>query len=137
MSTSDIDRRAWCRRALIFTVWSVLCAIFGAVYELFSHGVYSYSMIYAFAIPLAGGTLPSLIMAILSRPCRRKIAFELYVFALCSACLGSIVGGVLEIYGTSSRLLPLFYVLTGLSVLVSAVSKVISALKYRKNSENI
>ena len=32
----------------------------GAVYEHFSFGVYSYFMIYAFAIPLAGGALPFL-----------------------------------------------------------------------------
>ena len=34
--------------------------IAGAVYEHFSFGVYSYFMIYAFAIPLAGGALPFL-----------------------------------------------------------------------------
>ena len=28
---------------------TVICALFGAVYELFSHEVYSYYMIYAFA----------------------------------------------------------------------------------------
>ena len=34
--------------------------IAGAVYEHFSFGVYSYFMIYAFSIPLAGGALPFL-----------------------------------------------------------------------------
>ena len=39
---------------------SVFCALFGAVYELFSHGVYSYWMIYAFAFPLLLGAIPCL-----------------------------------------------------------------------------
>ena len=38
--------------------WTILFALFGAVYELFSHEVYSYYMIYAFGIPLILGVLP-------------------------------------------------------------------------------
>lgn len=34
------------------------CVLLGAVYETFSHGVFSYYMIYAFAFPLAGGVIP-------------------------------------------------------------------------------
>jgi hypothetical protein len=33
-------------------------AFFGAVYEAFGHGVYSYFMIYAFAFPPADGRSP-------------------------------------------------------------------------------
>ena len=32
-----------------------MAALFGAVYELFSHSVFSYYMLYAFMIPLVGG----------------------------------------------------------------------------------
>ena len=39
-------------------------AFFGAVYERFSHEVYSYYMIYAFAIPLVMGALPYSVMAL-------------------------------------------------------------------------
>lgn len=134
MYTSDIDRRAWCVRALIFTSASVLCAVLGAIYELFAHGVYSYAMLYAFAIPLVGGALPSLIMACLGRPCRQGISFELYAFALASACVGSIVCGVLEIYGTSNRLLMLFFILSALSALGAAATAIISAVKRRRAS---
>ena len=37
---------------------SVFFALFGAIYEQFSHQVYSYYMIYAFALPLILGALP-------------------------------------------------------------------------------
>ena len=39
---------------------TVFSALFGAVYELFSHGVYSYCMIYAFAFPLLLGDIPAI-----------------------------------------------------------------------------
>ena len=41
---------------------TVICALFGAVYELFSHEVYSYYMIYAFAFPLLLGAAPFFIL---------------------------------------------------------------------------
>ena len=40
-------------------------ALFGAIYEIFSHEVYSYFMLYAFAIPLAMGLLPYSIIMIM------------------------------------------------------------------------
>ena len=42
---------------------SIVIAAAAAVYGLFSHGVYSYFMTYAFMIPLLGGALPHLIAA--------------------------------------------------------------------------
>ena len=43
---------------------SVVIAAAAAVYGLFSHGVYSYFMTYAFAIPLLIGAMPHLIAAL-------------------------------------------------------------------------
>lgn len=60
MYTSDIDAnsKSALKTALVYLLASLFCVLFGAVYELFGHGVYSYFMIYAFVFPLAGGTLP-------------------------------------------------------------------------------
>ena len=44
-----------------YLIASVMIALAAAVYGLFSHGVYSYFMTYAFMIPLLGGALPHLI----------------------------------------------------------------------------
>ena len=43
---------------------SIAIAASAAVYGLFSHGVYSYFMTYAFMIPLIGGALPHLTAAL-------------------------------------------------------------------------
>jgi len=42
---------------------SIVIAAAGAVYGLFSHGVYSYYMTYAFMIPLLAGAVPHLLAA--------------------------------------------------------------------------
>ena len=66
---------------LAYVVWSIAAvvraggrrkrraysAVLGAVYELFSHGVYSYFMLYAFLFPLAGGALPLLALSLSRR----------------------------------------------------------------------
>lgn len=65
MYTSDIKqtRKRALKTALIYLTASVICAVFGAIYESFSHGVYSGFMIYAFAFPLILGTLPFLLLS--------------------------------------------------------------------------
>ena len=57
MSTSD---NRYLKTSFIYLIVSIVLMIAGAVYAHFSFGVYSYFMIYAFAIPLAGGALPFL-----------------------------------------------------------------------------
>lgn len=56
--TSESENIKDIRTALIYLIISMFLAAAGAVYEHFSFGVYSYYMIYAFAVPLVGGTLP-------------------------------------------------------------------------------
>ena len=40
--------------------WALGCAVFSAVYEHFSHGVYSWYMVFLFAVPLIYGLVPFL-----------------------------------------------------------------------------
>lgn len=65
MYISDIEAAAKraSRTAFVYLLVSLFCALFGAVYEVFSHEVYSFYMIYAFAFPLAGGTLPFFLLS--------------------------------------------------------------------------
>ena len=68
MFTSDIkDPHAKMEKTgFIYLFVSLFCVLFGAVYEYFSHEVYSYFMIYAFVIPQVGGVLPFFGMAYLN-----------------------------------------------------------------------
>ena len=106
MSTSAIEpsRLRAARAALVYLAAALLCAALGAVYELFSHGVYSYFMLYAFLFPLAGGALPLLALSLSRRPFPGRLAFNLYNSGIAAWTVGSFFQGVLEIYGTTNRL---------------------------------
>ena len=117
MYISDNKKRQAVRIAGNYIAVSLFCALFGAVYELFSHEVYSYSMIYAFAIPLAGGALPFLAVAMghIGR-FPGRISRSLYHAAITTFTIGSIMKGVLEIYGTTNALLPVYWIAGGLLI---------------------
>lgn len=103
--TSDTESKRCGRTALVYLLAACFLVLFGGVYEHFSHGVWSYSMVYAFAYPLAGGTLPFL-AAGLWKHGKYPGAVEavLYHCGIATLTLGSIVCGVLEIYGTTNAL---------------------------------
>ncbi len=86
-------------------------AAFAAVYESFSHGVYSLFLILAFLIPLLGGALPYGLL-IRSRRSRKPgvPARCLYNSGLAALTAGSIFQGILEIYGTTNRLSAVYWI---------------------------
>lgn len=103
MFTSDTKKQS--KIALIYLLISIFCALFGAVYEHFSFGVYSYHMLYAFAYPLIGGALPSLIISLLdTKGSPWRISEWMYRCGIATLTVGSIIRGVLDIYGTASKL---------------------------------
>ncbi len=89
---------------------SLFCVLFGAVYENYSHGVYSGYMIYAFVFPLVGGTLPFAAMS-LYKGSRfpGRLPMNLYNAGIAALTVGSLLEGVLEIYGTSNDLLQIYW----------------------------
>ncbi len=95
---------------------TVICAIFGAVYELFSHEVYSCFMICAFAFPLLLGAIPFFLMQKRGKPFPGRAA-ELVHAGVAALTVGSILQGVLEIYGTSNPLTTTYWAVgSGLTV---------------------
>lgn len=99
------------------------CVIFSAVYEHYSHEVYSAYMIYSFAFPLFGGTLPFIIISIY-RPelSPDRASLNLYNAGIATLTIGSIMKGVLEIYGTTNDLINIYWIagagFTGVGLLV-------------------
>ena len=95
--------------------------LFAAVYECFSHGVVSAFMVGAFLIPLLGECLPGLLLARLS-PQRRPGAGSRWLWGagLTVLMAGSLFRGVLEIYGTTSRLGAVYWAV-GFALCLAAV----------------
>lgn len=111
MYTSDNIKEAGARTALHYLFLTLITALFGAVYELFGHGVYSFYMIYAFAVPLAGGVLPFLLAAAgLIRKCPGPLSRHFYRSGIVTLTLGCILQGVLEIYGTTNVLIRIYWI---------------------------
>ena len=118
---------------LVYLVISCFCALFGAVYELFSHEVYSFYMIYAFSFPLVGGALPFAVYALSGAKYPSAIARNLYHAGIATFTVGSIVRGVLEIYGTTNAL-SRFYWFVGAAFVVGGVAVgFIQSVLFRKS----
>ncbi|MBQ2057003.1 MAG: hypothetical protein II425_06315 [Oscillospiraceae bacterium] len=98
-------------------------AVFGAVYEMFSHGAYSYFMIFAFAIPLIMGALPYAILLI-----KKKnpgwVYLNLWNSAIAAFSAGSVFAGVLEIYGTTNSLVTVYPIVGCALALISPLALV-------------
>lgn len=98
------------KTALVYLIISGFCAIFGAVYEHFSFGVYSPFMVFSFAFPAVCGLLPNLIFILLPpKYCTCRIFIWLYRCGIATLTIGSIIRGVLDIYGTTNALTQVYW----------------------------
>ena len=105
---------------------TLFCAAFGAVYELFSHGVYSYAMIYAFAFPLVLGVLPLLLISVRHAQVPGRLACSAYHAGIATLTVGSLVSGALAIYGTTNPLTLVYWITGGILVLFGAAVYLVS-----------
>lgn len=121
MSTSDIKRmKKMMGTGFVYLFISLFCILFGAVYESFSHEVYSYFMLYAFIFPLIGGTLPFFGMAFSSMPIPNRVSQNLYHSGIAALTTGFLFKGALEIYGTTNRLVSVYWIL-GIVFILTAI----------------
>ena len=115
-------KTACTRIAFRYLLATVLCAVFGAVYEMFSHGVYAYGMLYAFAVPLLGGVLPVLLIAKKGCGLPSGVSLQLWHFGISALTVGSLFSGALTIYGTTSRLTFVYWLAGGMCLLLSVLT---------------
>lgn len=90
-----------------FAAAALGCMVFAAVYECFSHGVFSPFMLLAFLFPLLMGAVPCTVLA--DRPGAGVPSLYLYTSGVAALTAGSLFQGILEIYGTTSRLSGVFW----------------------------
>lgn len=132
LSTSELDalRRQLAKTGFVYLCLGLLCALLGAVYETFSHGVYSNFMVYAFLIPLTGGTFPFCAMAIYGpHLAPGRLSTNLYHSGIATLTVGSFFQGALEIYGTSNRLVRIYWVVGGALVLLGMLAHLAGRLR--------
>ncbi len=116
---SDIEKY-FHRNSFIYLLISLFLALTGFVYEHYSHGIYSYSMMYAFAVPLTLGTLTNEILVRFKAHLPGNITKQLWHTGVATLTLGLFVSGVFEIFGTANQLLNLYYVVGPLLLALSS-----------------
>ena len=114
MSTSATDRTAFA-----YLLATSFTALFGGVYEVFSHGVWSGWMVYAFAFPLVLGALPFMRLSLQRQPLPYPWCCRLHHAGVATLTVGSVMQGVLAIYGTTNQLILIYWVV-GAALLIFA-----------------
>lgn len=90
------------------------------IYENFSHEVYSGFMIYAFLFPLAGGTLPFWIISLYYKKPLKRLPINLYNSGIATLTIGSIMTGILEIFGTTNDIVQIYW-FVGVGFIIAAI----------------
>ena len=106
-----------------YVLATCFAALFGAVYEHFSFGVWSVYMVFAFAAPLVLGVLPWAANA--ARPVPTlppRSVRQLWNAGAAVLTVGCLFRGVLDIYGTSSALGTVYWIAGPALLAVSLVS---------------
>ena len=96
------------KRLLVYVAVTLLVAVFGGIYEFFSHEVYSFFMIYAFVIPLTLGVLPLAVINAANMKMPAQTGYDLWNCGVAALTTGCVFKGVLDIFGTTNRLLVIY-----------------------------
>ena len=112
--------KTWGRLSVIFLCVTIFTALFGAVYEMFGHGVYSFFMLYAFGFPLVLGVLPYVLCLVRNVKKFSRLGIRSWNAGIITLTVGSLFQGVLEIYGTTNRL-AVVYQIAGILLLLGGI----------------
>ncbi|MCR5546005.1 MAG: hypothetical protein K6F30_05945 [Lachnospiraceae bacterium] len=102
--------------------FGLFLALFGAIYEVFSHQVYSYFMIYAFAIPMVFGTGGLYLVNRFAKKIPTGISLSAWNMAIATLSIGFVFKGVIDIYGSTNKLLIGYPIATVMLVVFSIIS---------------
>ncbi len=114
------------KTAVIYAVFTVFIAVFGLVYEHFSHDVWSSYMGLCFLIPLFGGIFYIVLKRFIFNSKKNTasklfgIGDDMYHSAVATFTLGSLIRGIVDIYGTTNHLL-IWYAVAGCILLTAGV----------------
>lgn len=134
--TSDTNskRQQMAKTGFIYLLVSLFFVLFGAVYEYFSHEVYSYFMLYAFAIPLVGRVLPYFSLAYFDRlHVPNRAICNIYNSGIATLTVGSCITGVLEIYGTTNKLTNIYWIVGFAFLAIAVILYLVSLIFSDKN----
>ena len=117
---TSVEKTRILKMAFGYLAAAIFMALFGGIYEIFSHQVYSYYMIYAFGFPLVMGLLPALAIVVFDLRIPEDNTIRLWNYGVATLTIGSAMKGVIDIYGTTNRLM-IVYPLVAVILIIAAV----------------
>ncbi len=121
MFTSDKRAKPLINSVYFNLGFAIFVALFGAIYEMFSHEVYSYYMIYAFGIPLVLGVLCQVLTPVVFGKFPGSIEAVLWNLSIVTFTAGSLLKGIVDIYGSSNHKLIIYPVAGCILALLSVI----------------
>ena len=109
--------------------------VFGIIYEMFSHGVFSAFMVFAFTVPLVLGVMLYGVLLITKRYPGR-VFLNLWNSGIAALAVGSVFKGVLDIYGTTNSLIIVYPIVRGVLLLAAAASLIIKKTSAKKITQS-
>lgn len=110
---------------VVYFLMTLLAIAVNLIYGLFGHGVRAAAMTWMFLYPLLGGALGYLLidryLAFITRFVVYRIGYNSYNSGLAALTVGSFLKGILEIAGTNSPYLIIFFFLGWVAVGIGLV----------------
>ncbi len=134
MSTSDTNKRKFLlKNSIVYVAISLLCVVISNVYALFGHGIRSDYMDSMFLYPLLGGVMYLLALALSDEHGGMfRLGKNVYNSAIAALTAGSMLRGIVEIAGTDSDLIILFFVFGWGGVLLGGIMLLLGAMRDKK-----
>lgn len=122
MTLYILDKKDLKTNALYMLGFSLFCALFGAIYEVFSHEVYSFYMIYGFAIPLVGGTTLFLLLERFGKKMPDRTSVSFWNMAIVTLTIASLYRGIIDIYGTTNKKIWIYVIAAGVLGVIAVIN---------------
>lgn len=107
-------------------LWATLfCILLSTVYESFSHEVYSPWMVCLFLYPLLLGVVPFGIFHVQERLRVGEAAMSLWGCGVATFACGSLMVGIMEIYGSKAPFAPYYWTVGSLLFAAAAAAHVL------------
>ncbi len=117
----------------MYLIFTVFCAVFGFVYELFSHDVFSPFMGLLFLFPLLLGTLPFYLLGLFQASKLPGVLSRYsYHSGIATLTLGSLLTGVFDIYGSTAPLVCVYWIVGSVLTIGGILIYVYSLSKHRQ-----
>ena len=121
-----------------YLIMSIFFLLFALIYEVFSHGVFSSYMMCAFLIPLLMGTfIYGMIYYTKTNRYLSNSALIFYNTSILTFTLGSIMKGVLDIYGTTNQMIGVYSKLGISLIIISMIINIIYNIKEKKKCKTL